>query len=282
VTDDPTHYVGVDYATPYRGARIAERLDAAVAGDEPVDPDFHRELQRDVRDGRAVQLVPDLVAAVEDRTDGDAPETAERVRDAAAALDAWDRRMAADSRGALIFDRWVDRFRRLVFAPAFEAVDLGETYYPNDWVLATLPADDPLFADRSRAAAMVAALEGALDEIDESGWETYGDRNSTAAIAHPLGGEAPFLNYPALPADGSPATVMNYRVDDAVGSSWRMVVRPGEDATAVLPGGNSGDYFSERYDDQLRDWLANDQKPMSLDPDDGDDGRTVAFRGASP
>ena len=281
VIDDPTHYVGVGYATPYRGARIAERLDAAVAGDEPVDPAFHRELQRDVRDGRAVQLVPDLVAAVEGQTDGDASGGPDRLAEAAATLDAWDRRMTAGSRGALIFDRWIDRFRRLVFEPAFEAVDLDETYYPNDWVLATLPPDDPLFADRSRAAAMVAALEGALDEVAEAGWEAYGDRNSTAAIAHPLGGEAPFLNYPALPADGSPATVMNFRVDDAVGSSWRMVVRPGEDATAVIPGGNSGDYFSAHYDDQLRDWLANDQKPMSLDPDDAADGETVAFRGES-
>jgi len=274
VIDDPIHYVGADYSAPYRGARIAERLDAGVAGDDPTDPAFHRELQRDVRDGRADQLVPDLVAAAE------TADVSAGVREAAATLDAWDRRMAADSRGALLFDRWIARFRERVFAPAFDDVDLDETYYPNDWVLATLPADDPVFDDRSRDEAMVAALEAAVDEVDEAGWETYGDRNSTAAITHPLGGEAPFLNYEELPADGSPATVLNYRVDDAVGSSWRMVVRPGEDATAVIPGGNSGDYFSEHYDDQLREWLANDQKPMSLDPD-SEAGETVAFRGES-
>ena len=284
VIDDPIHYVGADYAAPFRGARIAERLDAVISGDEPIDPDFHRELQRDVRDGRADQLVPDLVAAIEERdaSAGGASGSgaSERVRDAAATLDDWDHRMAADSRGALLFDRWIDRFRALVFGAAFDAVDLDETYYPNDWVLATLPADDPLFDDRSRGEAMVAALAAALDEIDEAGWETYGDRNSTAAITHPLGGEASFLNYETRPADGSPATVMNYRADDAVGSSWRMVVRPGEDATAVIPGGNSGDYFSEHYDDQLRDWLENDQKPMALDPD-GDAGERVRFRGES-
>jgi len=278
VIDDPTHYVGVDYAAPYRGARIADRLDAGVAGDDPIDPAFHRELQRDVRDGRADRLVPDLAAALEER---DAADGSDRLAAAAATLDAWDRRMAADSRGALLFDRWLDRFRELVFEPAFGDVDLGEAYYPNDWVLARLPPVDPLFAERSREEAMVAALSAALDEIAEAGWETYGDRNTTAAITHPLGGEAPFLNYPTLPADGSPVTVMNYRVDDAVGSSWRMVVRPGEDATAVIPGGNSGDYFSEQYDDQLRDWLANDQKPMSLDPE-SEAGETVDFRGESP
>ncbi|WP_418286800.1 penicillin acylase family protein [Halorubrum sp. DTA46] len=293
VIDDPLHYVGVAYATPYRGARIADRLDAAVDSGTPTDPEFHRELQRDVRDGRAVQLVPDLLAAVDARvTDGsgsndDREDTgrgddrevdrAERLGDAAAALDDWDYQMARDSRGALVFARWMDRFRRRVFESAFDAAALDETYYPNDWVLATLPDDDPLF-EGDRDGVMIDALAAALAEIDDEGWETYGEWNSTRAIDHPVGGEAPFLNYETLPADGSPATVMNYRVDSAVGSSWRMVVRPGVDATAVLPGGNSGDYFSPHYDDQLRRWLDNDQKSMSLDVD-GDE--TVGFRGES-
>ncbi|EMA64996.1 penicillin acylase family protein [Halorubrum kocurii] len=285
VIDDPRHYVGVAYATPYRGMRIADRLDDAVASGEPTDPAFHRALQRDVRDGRAAQLVPDLVAAVEAAGDGEAgpgseAEPSDRATAAAEALDDWDYRMEWDSRAALVFARWLDRYRALAFGPTFDAVDLGETYRPSDWVLATLPDGDQIFADRSRPETMVAALEESLAEIEEAGWEAYGDWNSTAAMTHPLGGEAPFLNYDELPADGSRATVMNYRVDDAVGSSWRMVVRPGTDATAVLPGGNSGDYFSEHYDDQLRAWLANDQKPMSPgEPPDADE--TVAFRGDS-
>ena len=287
VIDDPRHYVGVAYATPYRGSRIADRLEAAVDGDEPITPAFNRELQRDVRDGRAAQFVPDLVAAVAaaDAGEAGAGEAGEsptaRAVDAAEALDAWEYRMAADSRAALVFARWLDRYRDRVFGQSFDAADLDETYYPNDWVLAGLPDDDPLFDDRSRAAIMVSALEAALDEIDEAGWETYGDWNSTRAITHPFGGEAPFLNYEELPADGSPATVMNYRVDDAVGSSWRMVVRPGTDATAVIPGGNSGDYFSDHYDDQLRAWLANDQTAMTLDIDAVEATETVAFRGDS-
>jgi len=286
VIDDPLHYVGVAYATPYRGTRIADRLDDAVGSAEPTEPAFHRELQRDVRDGRAARLVPDLLAAVEAAEgSGDAGSESEagvsdRVAAAAETLDGWDYRMDRDSPAALVFARWLGRFRRLAFEPTFAAVDLDETYRPNDWVLATLPDDDPVFADRSRARVMVTALEEALAEVDEAGWETYGDWNSTAAITHPLGGEAPFLNYEELPADGSRATVRNYRVDDAVGSSWRMVVRPGTDATAVIPGGNSGDYFSEHYDDQLRAWLENDQKPMSLgEPPDADE--TVSFRGDS-
>ena len=276
VIDDPTHYVGVAYATPYRGARIADRLDTAVGSGEPTDPNFHRALQNDVRDGRAAQLVPDLLAAVEQRS-GDGNRDSDRLAAAARTLDEWDYRMDRDSRGALVFGRWLDRFRRLVFEPTFDDADLDETYYPNDWVFATLPPEDPVF-DGDRADLMLAALAESLAEIDDRGWETHGDWNSTGPIDHPLGGEAPFLNYETLPADGSPATVKNYRVDSAVGSSWRMIVRPGRDATAVLPGGNSGDYFSPHYDDQLRRWLDNEQRSMSLDVD-GDE--TVAFRGDS-
>ncbi|HMB51606.1 MAG TPA: penicillin acylase family protein, partial [Natronoarchaeum rubrum] len=68
------------------------------------------------------------------------------------------------------------------------------------------------------------------------------------------------------------------RVDSAVGSSWRMVVEPGGDATAILPGGNSGDYFSAHYDDQFERWLDNDQKPMNRTIE-GEE--TVAFEGES-
>ncbi|MGM0446967.1 MAG: penicillin acylase family protein [Methanobacteriota archaeon] len=260
--DDPTHYVGVDYATPYRGARIADRLAERVDTDEPTDPDFHRALQNDVRDGRAAELVPDLVEAVRDRHGFD-----QNVIRAANDLDEWDYRMERDSRAALVFARYLPKFRERVFGPTFDDADLDEGYYPSDWTLARLPDDDPLFDGRPRGALAVAALLDALDEISAAGsedWDRYGDYNTTRAMAHPLGGEAPFLNYEELPADGSPATVKNYRVESAVGSSWRMAVRPGTEATAVLPGGNSGDYFSEHYDDQLRRWLDNDQRPMPL------------------
>jgi penicillin amidase len=257
--DDPTHYVGVSYAAPYRGSRIADRLDAATGDEGSTDPGFHRALQNDVRDGRGPELVPELVAAVRDRDDPDPS-----LVDAANALDEWDYRMTRGSRAALLFARYLPHFRERVFGPTFADADLGEGYYPSDWTLGRLPDDDPLFDGRSRAALAVRALRDALDEVEAEGWETYGDYNTTRSMSHPLGGEAPFLNYESLPADGSPATVKNYRVGSAVGSSWRMIVRPGTDATAVLPGGNSGDYFSEHYDDQLRRWLDNDQRPMPL------------------
>ncbi|MDG5759584.1 penicillin acylase family protein [Natronococcus sp. A-GB1] len=282
VVDDSEHYIGVDYATPYRGARIYDRLDDAVESGEPTDLEFHRELQNDVYDGRAEQLVPELLEALEERIENeDEPESGSELEDARETLADWNYRMDADSRGALLFARWMDRFRRLVVEPKFEEVDLDQSYYPDDWVIATLPADSQFFEERSRDETMVAALEDALDEIDDAGWVRYGDWNSTRVIEHPFGAEAPFLNYPELPADGSRATVKNYRVDSAVGASWRMVVEPGGAATAVLPGGNSGDYFSDHYGDQLEGWLANDQTPMDRTLDDDAEPDVVFEEGSS-
>ena len=272
VVDDPDHYVGVSYAAPYRGARIYDRLDDALENGDPTGLAFHRELQRDSYDGRADQLVPELLAVLEDR------DIADRLAEAGTALADWDRRMVRDSEGALVFARWVDHLRRLTLEPQFEDADLDEEYYPGDWAIATLSPDSHLYDGRSRAETMVEALADALDEIDDEGWAVYGDWNTTRAIEHPFGVEAPFLDYDERPLDGSRATVNNYRVGSAVGSSWRMVVEPGGAATAILPGGNSGDYFSAHYDDQFEDWIDNDQKPMARTTDAD---VTVSFTGGS-
>ncbi|WP_247000140.1 penicillin acylase family protein [Halosolutus gelatinilyticus] len=282
VADDPSHYVGVAYASPYRGARIYERLDERVERGEPTDLHFHRDLQADTRDGRADQLVPELLAAIDEREgrdDSDGRGVSDAAADAAETLADWDRRMDRDSAGALAFARWIDHFRQRVFEPIFEDADLDSSYHPNDWVLATIPDESPVFEGRSRSELAIEALEATVEEIDEEGWEVYGDWNTTGAVEHPFGSEAPFLNYPERPADGSPATVMNYRVDDAVGSSWRMVVEPGGEATAILPGGNSGDYFSAHYDDQFRRWVDNEQKSMARSIDDAE--TTVTFEEGS-
>ncbi|ELY71706.1 peptidase S45 penicillin amidase [Natronobacterium gregoryi SP2] len=256
VTDDTTPYVGVDYATPYRGGRIYARLDDRLENGEPTDLEFHQELQNDTYDGRAAQLVPELVAAVEDHR-----AISDVLDDAAATLADWDYHVDRDSYPALLFARWLEHYRREVFEPEFEEADLDDSYYPNDWVLATLPEDSDWF-DGSRDERMVAALETGLEEINDEGWQRYGDWNTTGPIEHPFGVEAPFLDYAERPADGSAATVKNYRVDSAVGASWRMVVDPDGDAQAVLPGGNSGDYFSAHYDDQFELWLEGEQRPM--------------------
>jgi penicillin amidase len=259
VLDDPEHYIAAfPYAAPYRGVRIYDRLDERVGSDEPVDADFHRDLQTDTYDGRAEQLVPELTEAVEQA------DVSGSVEDAVGTLEDWDYRMVRDSRAALVFSVWMNNFVEGTVEPQMSDADLDEEYYPNDWIVASMSPDSLFYEETSREETMVEALEKALDEVDSEGWTTYGDWNTTRGIEHPLGGEAGFLNYDEIPADGSRATVLRYNVEDGNGTSWRMVVEPGNDenTTCVLPGGNSGDYFSENYDDQLRMWTDGEQKPM--------------------
>ena len=260
VVNDPEHYIAAyPYAMPYRGMRIYDRLDERVASDEPVDAEFHRGLQNDTHDGRAEQLVPELVDSV-----GNA-DVSSAAEDAVGTLDGWDYLMERDSRAALVFSIWMNSFVEETVEPQMSDADLGEEYYPNDWIVANLPSDSLFYEETSREEAMVNALETTLDEIDENGWTNYGDWNTTRAISHPVGTQAGFLNYDELPADGSRGTVRRYNVEGGNGTSWRMVVEPDGDeteSTSVLPGGNSGDYFSEHYDDQLRMWLDGEQKPM--------------------
>ena len=259
IVDDPGFYLAESYAVPYRAERIYELLDDAVASGETLDPEFVTSMQRDVLDKHAQEVVPQLLTAA-DAIPDDLQSYVAELRD-------WDYRMQRDSKAALVFALWFQHFREETFRDEFQRAGLDAAYYPNDWVLAHLPADskwfDDVTTDRTETRADVAAraMRKAAAEIEREGYEVYGDYN-VVALTHPF--DLSFLNYPKLAADGSPYTLKNFRKQETVGSSWRMVVPMAADepSECVIPGGNSGDYFSEHYDDQLRMWVNGQYKRM--------------------
>ncbi|MFB6184044.1 MAG: penicillin acylase family protein [Haloarculaceae archaeon] len=264
--DDPAYPIGQEYASGFRATRIDERLDERVAGDEPVDRTFMQSLQRDVLDVRARLLVPRLLA-VRDRV----PDTADPYLDAMAE---WDYRMERDSTAALVFYWFYEYFRGATWSEPFRAMGLDETWWPREWVLVTLPADDPVF-DGDRAGVFADAMEKAVARIESEGWSVYGDVNRTT-IDHPFGDQVPALNYPRYPTDGTGFTLFNVRENASAGSSWRQVSPMGDASLSVIPGGQDGSYFSAHYDDQLRMWADGEYKAMRFaTPEDGD---TVRFR----
>jgi penicillin amidase len=272
IVDDPEYYLSEGYAAPFRGARIYERLDARAEAGEPMDAAFMSDLQQDVRDRRADLFVP-VIEDASEVLSGEAAAAADELAE-------WDREMRADSRPALVFHYWLEAFREATFEADFEDAGVADVGYPNDFVLGTLPADSRWFAppgetDGDRSAVVAAAMETALERIDEAGHEDYGDYNRTD-IDHPF--DQSFLNYPKLRTDGSPGTVRNFRKESQAGSSWRMVCPMDGHSRSIVPGGNSGDYFSDHYDDQLERWANEGYKPMVLsDPEDP--GPTIEFRG---
>ncbi|WP_273834678.1 penicillin acylase family protein [Halococcus sp. PRR34] len=255
VVNDPEHYIAEAYSDPYRGIRIYDRLDRRAQSDDPIDPQFMKDLQHDTLDLRAEALVPLLVEVA--RTADDTTE----IRRYVDALDEWDHRMERDSLAALVFVRWFDEYRERVFGPVFDEHDLDASYYPNDWVLQHLGPNSRWFEGRSRAEVMLDGLDAAIEDIENAEYDTYGGYNTTDAMTHPLG--LAFLGYPDLPTDGSRATVNNYAVENPTGSSWRMVCSMDGPSSAVIPGGNSSSYFSDHYDDQLELWADTEYKSMS-------------------
>jgi penicillin amidase len=254
VADDRLgYYLAASYTAPYRAERIYDRLDERIAADGQVDTEFLRDLGRDTLDGRAADLVDPLVAAAREADD-------DALHEAADALADWDYRMDADSVAALLFDRWLDRYREVVFADAFDDAGLGEAYYPDDRVLARLDADSAWFPPRGRAPAMRRALRQALDDIETAGHEVYGDLNHTGHITHPLGLD--FLGYPSHARSGSGQTVWNFGRSGPWGGSWEMHADLDGDLLGILPGGNSGRYFSEHYSDQLEQWADGEYRRL--------------------
>ncbi len=269
IVDSDAPYLRGPYADPYRARRLHALLDARAASDRPMDVAFVKRLQRDVRDGRAVDLVPALVDAAAGRDD---------LADAVATLEGWDRGMRADSRAALLFARWFDRYEAAVHDPLLEPAGLDDSFRPSAWVTATLAPDGPAFAGRDRATVMADALAAALEEIEAAGWETYGDYSHTGALTHPF--ELDFLGYPRHPASGSGYTLRNFAVEGPTGSSWRMVVDLADGAAeGVVPGGNDGVYLGRHYDDRLRDWVDGRYAPLGRTPDGPPD---LVFEGGPP
>ncbi|GAB7093012.1 penicillin acylase family protein [Halolamina litorea] len=271
ITDDPEHYLSGGYAPPFRGTRIYDRLDARAESGEPMDAAFNRDLQLDTVDGRYDLFRPIIADAVEAGADGsgedlDAPT--------AASLLEWDGETRPGDAEPLLFDQWLRDFRERTFGEAFEDAGLPAGFSrPNDWVLGSLPPDSEWF-DGDRGAAAADAMAKSRARIDAEGWERYGDWNRVR-FAHPF--DQPFLNYEQLPTAGSAGSVRNFHSEASTGSSWRMVATFDGDSRAVLPGGNSGAYFSPHYDDQLSLWADGEYKPMTRTAPDGVDLR---FTGA--
>jgi penicillin amidase len=250
------YYLAASYADGYRGRRIAELLDDRVESEEPIDLDFLRTVGRDTYDGRAAEFVPDLVAAVRAAEDAD-----DELRAAADRLDEWDYRMDADSRAALVFDLWMAEFQDAIFAEAFEESDVDDGFRPSPATIAALSEDSRWFGSSGRAALMRRALRDALAAIDDEGHEVYGDVNHTGHIGHPL--ELDFLGYDAHPRGGTGWTVWNYGRGGPWGGSWEMQDDLDGDLLGLLPGGNSGHYFSTHYDDQVERWANGEYRTLS-------------------
>ncbi len=258
------HYLGdsMYFADPYRGMRIYELLDELVTKKKLSAEDFMM-IQRDTKSKVAEFFVPFIIEA-EDKMDEELKEYVEMLKK-------WDFRMDKNSREALIFALWLEKFVKETFDEFFSA-GLDKGYLPRLYVLQNLPKESEWFDDRrtaeveDRTHIAARALRMALEEIKEKGYRTYGDYN-LLDIRHPFSKVLKYFDYPRIPMDGDAYTVFNFRrgmeAGYQAGSSLRMIVTFEKDYS-VIPGGNSGNFFSMHYDDQLQIWASGMYKDFGF------------------
>jgi penicillin amidase len=266
VVFDYQYYLGDSsyFTDPYRGMRIYEMLDKMIDSGRKIDVKFVMDMQRDVYSKPAEFFVNQI------REEN--PPFSEKALSYANELLNWDYKMRRNSKQALIFAIWLKHYLNETFYDEFSSAGLDESYYPKYWVLQNLDSGSKWFDDirteeiETKADIMARAMDRAVKEIETDGYRVYGDYNKLN-MNHPFGEVLRFLNYPNLPMDGSEFTVFNFRAKSTpfqIGSSWRMI-STFDKSYCILPGGNSGRYLSENYDDQLEKWANGEYREMGFE-----------------
>lgn len=233
-----------DAAPPWRARRIYDELNA----NKKATIDLSRDLQHDTLNIPLSNLAKAIVSMN--------AASAETI----AVFKAWDGRMLADSRGAVLANEIRGCVADRIAAdnkpvPSYlvreRIIDRALRENLTRW----LPAGVASFADLLKAcdvSSRVALADPKRLGPDDTKW-TWG-RIWQSRFPHPLG-QAPLIGMqfatPAVPIDGSGQTP---HVGSAV--SMRHITSPGNwDATRhVIPLGQSGDPASPHYKDQFEAW----------------------------
>ena len=267
--------------TGYRARRIRQMIESR----EVHSREEMASMQYDVLALRAVDAMPALVRILDG---GDA-----RLRSAATALRAWDRRMETDSAAAAMFEAFQFQWDEAVAAERFSAdasaLAVGD---PAAFVAGgigslslRLLADDDVkwFASpKARDAAVRSTMTRALDQLTErlgddmSRWN-WG-RLHTLPLQHLLsrrGDLGRLLDRGGEPVSGNGIVVSNTgSAPDFVsrsGANYRLLVDLAEAPAQMWSldaAGPSGQPGSPNYANQLGDWLAGRYQRIGLDRDD--------------
>ncbi len=248
------YYLGWDYASFERGARINEILAAA----RDVTPEDMVRMQADILDIRARAVVPRLLTLLEGKTmSGTEKSCFDQLR-------AWEFEARAGSIAPTVFRELWDALNRLTWDDE-KTGETRRTPWPASEILVDLVLNDPgseFFDDRTtperETLADIAekAFRAAAAELEK----THGPPGPTwrwgkvkgTKLAHL--GRIPGFGREGLEVDGA-STVIN-AIDRVWAPSWRMVVELGPEVRAWghYPGGQSGHPGSRFYDSFVDDW----------------------------
>jgi penicillin amidase len=256
------YYLGSDYASYERGARINEIL----AGAKSVKPEDMVRMQADVLDIRARAVVPRLLDLIREK------QMTEAERRSYDELRNWNFEDRAALVAPTIFKQiWTDLntltwndekkggMERMSWPASQVTVDLILNHPGSEFF------DDKTTAEKETLADIAERAFRSAQQTLEKRWGPMGPawnwgKTKGTRIGHV--GLIPGLGLEGLEADGDSSTINAISV--AWAPSWRMVVELGPEVKAwgIYPGGQSGNPGSKYYDNMVGDWLAG--KPDEL------------------
>ena len=266
VGDDFPYFISDDWAPPYRARRIFRLLDALA----PHSAESTSDVQMDTVSEMARELVP-LMTAIAPRNP--------RAVEAVGRLARWDGTMSRNGVEPLVFYAWLKELNRAIYAdemgPLFQDVQglrprfiVSVLKYNRGW------CDDQATVETETCEDILeGALVRALASLEVSGKDGGGIRRwgeaHQATFRNPVLAAIPFfgtkLGLREIPADGGNYTVnrAGFRIADPAapfadihGPGYRAVYDLGDLSRSrfMVATGQSGNPFSEHYDDLLSAW----------------------------
>lgn len=290
VQNDPWYY-GSFFANGMRAHRIVERLDELLAGGAKVSRSDMEAMQADVHSDMADTMLPLLDAAMA-ALDSD-PKLAtwkdrDDLRALAATLDGWDRDMALDSKGAVMFTAWQWFAAQRAFQAKF-TTSLFDTISNNSppFMLGMLRnlitervADPSHFAPDGVPALLVGALADTADWLTAryGDWASadfkYGDLNvavfanryhhqlDSAPVSVAGGNDTILVDEAAFFDQGQPRDLI--RSNEM--SLYRMAIQFADDgtpeATLDFARGVNENPDDKHFDDQEALWVQGGHVPL--------------------
>jgi len=280
-----TYELAWTFADYYRAYRIDQLIRESIAQKGKITVGDMGRIQNDVFFVPAEVFIPEIEKALQGVTD-------ERLLKALGYLKGWNRFMLPDLVAPTIFVKWLQVFKNMTFADEFVEINATVKGFkitrgqlrdlvqeiPTSSIEAmvklnpkskwfddvfTPEVEDAYAVIRKSFEAAIRALEKEFGS-DMDNWK-FGRIHKLNA-KHALGGVFGWLNYPAWEAWGWSDCVNNIGAAGASGPSWREILnfKDLDKSLCVIPGGQSGNPFSEHYYDQLRMWLDGKYKQMSF------------------
>jgi penicillin G amidase len=301
IAEGYAHFLGRDWAPPYRVLRIGQLLNEKAK----LSLTDHEAIQADTVSTQAREILPDLLTLIDAET--------EIERNALAALTAWDCNMRTDSFAASIWAAWVRRLPRALLGnemgePLISAYEcaFGHTgpYLAHALKHATAATSQPQRGDltsaqgnalgpASRGDAVARAFREALADLktrlgdDVSKWRW--DRLHAVRFPHqPFTHVRPLKRFfdrkVAHGGDGSSVNPGPYMVDGDFAQDWAAMYRQIIDMSDLDSGrfiqavGQSGHFLSRHYSDYLDDWQSVRYRPMRFTRKAVEDGCVATLR----